>query len=80
MEDTFSTTDLLLVAMLRTKDFQLEEWREISLSNGINKLEFFFKKSPEIEKEVQDFFKTDCYPFKKFYRELSELKALIHNH
>jgi len=81
IEKSFSTTDLLLATILRTKDFQLKGWQKVGLNVGVvgfQKVMFYFERSPELEKEVQDFFKTDCYPYKKFYREFQQLKNIIY--
>jgi hypothetical protein len=75
MKDYFVTTDLLLAAILKTKDFQIEKWEKVN-----KKLRFYFEKTEELEKVVEDYFATDCYPFKKFWNSLRELKSLIYSY
>jgi hypothetical protein len=74
----FSTTDLLLSAVLRTKDFELTKWDMVELPNGRKKVMFYFDRTPELEEEVKIFLTTDCPPYKKFFGKLKELKNIIY--
>ena len=77
--DYFYTSDLLLATTLKTMDFSLERYDKLQFPDKREKAIFYFRKTPELEKELQKYFTEDCYNFKKFYNNLKELKNIIHN-
>ena len=77
MPELFKTTDLLLATILKTKGFQLKNWRTVYVRDR-KKMEFYFEDSEELREEVRLYWTTDYEPFKRFWRNLKELKALIY--
>lgn len=73
-EEIYKTTDLCLAAILKTRGFELVDWQRINE----NKIEFHFEKSPQLLKEISDYYKKDS-ELKIFYRNLKELKSLIYS-
>ena len=75
--DYYSTTDLCLAAYLRTNDFPVADYRRVSVGS-FEKIEFFFEKTDKVRTAMETFFKTSCFPYKRFYAELKDLKTLIY--
>jgi hypothetical protein len=78
----FKITDICLASIIRTRDFELKNWRIINYQNNrssqpIKKIEFYFQDIPEIRDIVKEFYTSDCFPYKKFFQCLKELKGLM---
>jgi len=73
----FKTVDLLLATILKTKGFQIKEWRIVYYHNH-KRIEFYFENTKELRDEIKKYITTDYYPFKKFWQNLKELKSLLY--
>jgi hypothetical protein len=74
MEKTFKTSDLCLAAILKTKGFEIEDFVKV----GEKKVEFHFDFTPELQKEVKEYYKREN-ELKRFYQVLKELKSIIYS-
>ena len=79
VRNDFGTTNLLLVAVLKTLDFDLKNWQKLEVSAGNAKIMFYFENTPELEVEVKKFFTGSHETYKKLYQNLQELKNIIYN-
>ena len=77
--EPFYTTDLLLASILKTKGYELIKYEPRKLPFNNFKVVFYFEQTPELIEEVNNFLRTDCFPFKKFYTSIIELKKIIYD-